>query len=221
MATEEPMATATEILTLAQWFSPSFPVGGFAYSHGLEWAIECGDVACTDSARAWIETTLRHGAGWNDCILMSAAFHAKDTQELAKIDATCRALAASRERLQESDLQGSAFCTASSQIAPLEITGLSYPVAAGRAAALVGLPLDLTAQLYLQSFLSNLAAVAMRLVPLGQTQGQRAISDLNSCCIKIAQQAISADLRDLSASAFLTDIAAMRHETQYSRIFRT
>lgn len=221
MGTDERMATPTDSLTLNQWFSPAFPVGAFAYSHGLEWAIEAGDVQDFASTSEWIETVLRHGAGWNDAVLLTAAFRADDLATLERVDATCRALASSRERLQETSLQGAAFCAALSSVWKADLKGLSYPVAVGRAAKLEGLPLELTAQFYLQAMVTNLASVAMRLVPLGQTDGQMVIRDLTPLCCEIVQRAVQADLEDLSATAFLCDIAAMKHETQYSRIFRT
>lgn len=221
MALGVPMATATETLTLAQWFSPSFPVGSFAYSHGLEWAIESGAVIDPSSAKDWILQVLIYGAGWNDALLLAAAYKATDEIAVHEIDAVSRALAPSQERLKETDLQGAAFCKAVSDLSGLKIEGLSYPVAAGWAARRAGLPLELTAQMYLQGFVSNLASVAMRLVPLGQTSGQALIQDLTPKCIELVHAALSHGLDDLSSTAFLADIAAMKHETQHSRIFRT
>ena len=214
------MATATDILTLTQWFSPAYPVGAFAYSHGLEWAIDAGDVATTAEARAWIEEVLRHGAGWNDSLFLAAAYRA-DAEGLDDIDAAARAFASSSERLKETQLQGEAFCDVTAKVWATDLTGLTYPVAVGRAARLESLPLDLTTQFYLMAFVSNLAAVAMRLVPLGQTDGQKLIRDLTPLCTQIAEEASIASLDDLTSTSFLGDIAAMKHETQYSRIFRT
>jgi urease accessory protein len=214
------MATATDLLTLTQWFSPAFPVGAFAYSHGLEWAIDVGDVTSAEQVSVWVSDVLRHGAGWNDSLFITAAYHS-GTDDLAEIDAMSRAFAASAERLKETHLQGAAFCDVTGAIWAVELKGLTYPVAVGRAARLQGLPLDLTNQVYLQAFVSNLAAVAMRLVPLGQTEGQRLIRDLTPLCCTIAEAAANATLDDLASSSFMTDIAAMKHETQYSRIFRT
>ena len=220
MDTDAPMATATDILTLTQWFSPAYPVGAFAYSHGLEWAIDAGDVATAAETSAWIEEVLRHGAGWNDSLFLAAAYRA-DAEGLDEIDATARAFAASSERLKETRLQGEAFCDVTAKVWATDLAGLTYPVAVGRAARLEGLPLDLTTQFYLMAFVSNLAAVAMRLVPLGQTDGQRLIRDLTPLCTQIAEEAGIASLDDLTSTSFLGDIAAMKHETQYSRIFRT
>ncbi|WP_085795239.1 urease accessory protein UreF [Falsiruegeria litorea] len=214
------MATATDILTLTQWFSPAYPVGAFAYSHGLEWAIDAGDVTTAAQTSAWINEALHHGAGWNDSLFIAAAYHA-DAEDLDEIDATARAFASSSERLKETRLQGEAFCDVTAKVWATDISRLTYPVAVGRAARLESLPLDLTIQFYLMAFVSNLAAVAMRLVPLGQTEGQRLIRDLTPLCTQIAEEASNASLNDLTSTSFLGDIAAMKHETQYSRIFRT
>lgn len=223
MARDGPMAMPTdqEVLTLTQWFSPGFPVGSFAYSHGLEWAIETEKVRDAETARDWISATMVHGAGRNDCVFIGAAYRARNAMEVDDIDATCRAFAASRERLKEADLQGAAFCAATSAIWSTRVRGLVYPVAVGRAANLQNLPLRLTAQMYLHSFLANLAAVAMRLVPLGQTEGQRLIHALMPQTAEIASHAVETGLDSLSATALASDIASMKHETQYSRIFRT
>lgn len=220
MATVGPMVTATDILTLTQWFSPAYPVGAFAYSHGLEWTIDAGDVTNAEQTGTWISDVLRHGAGWNDSRFLAAAYRA-DINDLNEIDATCRAFSASAERLKETRLQGEAFCDVTAKVWPADLQGLTYPVAVGRAARLLGLPLDLSTQFYLQAFMANLVVVAMRLVPLGQSDGQKLIRDLTPLCSQIASEADNATLDDLASTVFLSDIAAMKHETQYSRIFRT
>lgn len=220
MAMDGRMATATEILTLTQWFSPAFPVGAFAYSHGLEWAIDSGDVTNKEQSEAWISDVLRHGAGWNDSLFLGAAYRA-GTTDVDEIDAMSRAFSASAERLKETRLQGEAFCEIIAKVWAADLKGLTYPVAVGRAARLQGLPLELTTQFYLQAFMANLAAVTMRLAPLGQTEGQRMIREMTPLCSQVAAQASCAALDDLGSSAFLSDIASMKHETQYSRIFRT
>ena len=221
METDAPLATATETLTLAQWFSPAFPVGAFAYSHGLEWAIDSGSVSDRAAAQAWIAQVLEHGTGWNDVLFLTASYRAQDEVAVQEVDAIARAFAASKERLKESNLQGAAFCKAVSALSAFTIEGLSYPVAVGCASRYANLPLELTAQMYVQSFLSNLVSVAMRLIPLGQSDGQGLIRDLTPLCIKIAETALLHNLDHLSSTTFLADIAAMKHETQYSRTFRT
>jgi len=220
---DAPMAIATDVgmLTLAQWLSPAYPVGGFAYSHGLETEIERGAVHDGKTLAEWIETVLIHGSGRNDALFLAAAYRAEDEDAVARIDQTCRAFAASAERLKESAQQGLAFCEITGAVWQLQLSGLTYPVAIGRAARLQGLPLRPTAQMFLQAFVSTLAAVGMRLVPLGQTEGHRIIRRLASRHADLAADTENGDLGNLSSTAFRADIASMRHETQYSRIFRT
>ncbi len=218
--TAMPIETA-DILTLAQWLSPAYPVGAFSYSHGLETAIADGTVADPESLQTWVAEVLRHGSGQADALFLAAAHRSEDPNALAEIDAACRAFAPSRERLMETDLQGAAFTRTTAAITGLDLDPLCYPVAVGRAARLVDLPLDLTAAMYLQAIAANLVSAGMRLVPLGQTDGQHVIRRLGPLCHQIATAALNGDLTQLSSTAFLADIAAMRHETQATRIFRT
>lgn len=221
MDTDAPMATATDILTLAQWFSPAYPVGGYAYSHGLEWAIDSGAVQDAQSARAWILDAVQFGAGRADAIALHLGHAASTPADLDRLDADIRARAPSAERLQETDQQGRAFAEITRALWPSELPALCYPVAVGQAARLAGLPVVLTAQFFVQAFMSNLAAAAMRRVPIGQTDGQRIIRDLTPACARLGESTATASLDDIAGSAFVVDIAAMNHETQYSRIFRT
>ena len=212
-----PMPTDSALLTLTQWLSPAYPVGAFAYSHGLEAA----GVTDKDGVRDWLTDVLTYGAGQSDALFLAAAFRADTPEALRVTDATCRAFAPSKERLLETDQQGAAFCRVTAQVWGLQVQGLTYPVAVGRAAALAALPLGPTLRLYLQAFTSNLIAAAQRLTPLGQTDGQALLHALAPLITGIADAAQPGDLQQLSGTAFLADIASMKHETQYSRIFRT
>lgn len=222
MATDAPTAMPTDaaVLTLAQWFSPAYPIGAFGYSHGLEAAVERGlkgAVALQD----WIADVLEHGSGRADATLLVAAYLAHTPCELREIDATARAFAPSRERLMETDKQGIAFCQITADVFGEDLSALTYPVAVGFAAQRNALPLTLTAQMYLHAFASNLVACAQRLTGLGQTEAQAIIRTLAPLCIEVANDTQHGDLATLSSTAFRADIASMHHETQYSRIFRT
>ena len=222
MDTDGPMPTPIEVaLTLNQWFSPAYPVGAFAYAHGLEAAVSDGWVRDGATLKDWLSDVLQHGAGRNDALFLAAAYRAADAEEVAALDAEARAFAASAERLREADLQGAAFAKVTGAVWAQAIAPLLYPVAVGRAARLADLPLGLTAALYLQAFVGNLVAAAQRLFPLGQGEAQALIHDLSPLCRTLSDDTASGDLDLLSGTAFLSDIAAMRHETQYSRIFRT
>lgn len=216
-----PTPTDADILTLTQWLSPAYPVGGFAYSHGLETVIADGAVGDGEDTRARIADVLEHGTGWSDALFVVAAYNAQDVGDLARINAISLAFCASSERVMETKLLGSAFAAVTGDIWKIDLGQSTYPVAVGHAARLQNLPVLLTTKLFLQAFASNLVACATRLVPLGQTDAQRLVRDLTPLCAQIAETAQEANLEDLSSTAFLADIASMKHETQYSRVFRT
>ncbi|WP_299724265.1 urease accessory UreF family protein [uncultured Tateyamaria sp.] len=205
-------------LTLMQWLSPAFPVGAFAYSHGLEQAIADGQVSDAATLQDWIETLITQGSACADAILLAAAYTADDP---AQIDATARAFAASAERLKEADLQGTAFCDTARAVWNIDISTLTYPVAVGTAARAMAVPLDQTLPLYLHAFASNLIAAAQRLMALGQTTGQQVLANLAPAITATATEATTSSLDDLTATSFAADIAAMRHEALSPRIFRT
>ncbi|MBA84400.1 MAG: urease accessory protein UreF [Rhodobacteraceae bacterium] len=212
------MITDTHILTLMQWLSPAYPVGAFSYSHGLEYAIQAGHVTDAASFQAWLTDILRHGTGRNDAILLHAAYRGDDLDE---VDALARAFAPSAERLLETQQQGAAFCRTTAAIWGADMPALTYPVALGHAAARQGIPLSQTCALYLHAFASNLTSAAIRLVPLGQTEGQAIITALSPLCEDITRAAASQTLDDLGGTTILADIGSMKHETQYTRLFRS
>lgn len=216
------MIPTPHLVTLMQWLSPSYPVGGFSYSHGLEWAVAAGDVTDAGEFQAWLADVLEYGSGRNDAILLAAAYRAQDAAALAHVDAVARALAPSAERLLETTAQGAAFVRTTAEIWGMDLPVLSYPVAVGRAAALIGVGLEQVLPLYLHGFASNLTGAAMRLVPLGQTEGQRLLAAMTPLCDILAQEALAGDgLDDLGGCTVMADVAAMKHETQYTRLFRS
>lgn len=223
MAAHIPMPTKEQdaLLTLAQWFSPSYPLGSFAYSHGLEWAVETGDVSDIASLKDWLETILNHGSGRNDAIFLACAARAASFEDLLDIDELARAMAPSTERLQETVLQGCAFSQTTGAIWQTDVAELTLPVAVGWAAQKCDLPLGLVLEFYLYAFISNLVSVGVRLVPLGQTEGQACLAQLKPLIRQNAAVALQASLDDLGSTAVMVDIASMKHETQYTRLFRS
>jgi urease accessory protein len=213
------------------WLSPAFPVGGFSYSHGLEWVVETGKVRDAATLGAWIEDLLVHGAGRTDAIFLAEAWRA-----IAADDATLLRVAVelgaafvpSAERRQETLAQGAAFLTAVGAVWPHPAVAslhareeIAYPVAVGVCAAAHGLPLAATAQAFTQAFAANLVSAGVRLVPLGQTDGLRVIARLEPLIPRIVANALGATLDDVGGIAVMADIASMRHETQYTRLFRS
>lgn len=209
----------TALLTLVQWLSPAFPTGAFAYSHGLERVIAAGDVTDAESFENWLRNVLHHGAGWQDAVLLTHAL-AEDADHEA-LNALTRALAPSAERLQESAEQGAAFARMVSGLTGRPLKPRMLPIATGEATAKLALPSGQVAQLYLQTFASNLTTIATRHVPLGQTDGQRVLSKLLPEIELLGTWAALASLDDLGSCALAADLAAFQHETQDVRIFRT
>ncbi|HEY4172222.1 MAG TPA: urease accessory protein UreF [Rhodopila sp.] len=211
------------LLNLLAWLSPAFPTGAFAYSHGLEWAVEAGDITDGNSLLGWLTDVLAHGSGRSDTILLRHAHRAaSDPISLRNIATLATAFAPARERRDEALNQGRAFQLA---VAPWTSTALPedapYSIAVGAAAGGRGVPEDDAAVAYLQAFATNLISAAVRLVPLGQTAGLRVLAALEPIILATAAATADATLDDVGGCAFRSDLAAMRHETQYTRLFRS
>jgi urease accessory protein len=214
------------LLRLLAWLSPAFPTGGYAWSHGVEWAVETGDITNTATLRVWLEDILRHGAGRTDAILLRHAHRAAaDIAALNSLAALARALAPSRELLAETTAQGNAFRAAAAAWNP-EILNrieadLPYPIAVGALAGAQGIAENDAALGVLQAFAANLISAAVRLVPLGQSAGLAVLAALEPTITGISAETQSAGLDDIGSLSWRADIAAMRHETQYTRLFRS
>lgn len=211
------MPTDHRFLILTQWLSPNFPIGAFAWSHGIENAIRDGWIVDADALEAWLRACLTEGSGRADAIWLRLAFKGDETE----IDQEARAFMPSYERLAEASRQGAAFVRTINAVWGLELPDLILPVAVGRAAGKIGLDPDMTVQLYLQSFFSNLVVAAQRLMPLGQTEGQRILAALQADVFLTADETRGATRDDIFSNAFLSDIASMRHETLEPRLFQS
>ncbi|MDK9696321.1 MAG: urease accessory protein UreF [Siculibacillus sp.] len=235
--------TTADLLTLQVWLSPAFPVGGFSYSHGLEWAIEAGDVTSAASLEGWLGDVLLHGAGRSDAILLAhaqAATAADDLDRLAGVIELAAASQPTKERRLEATAQGAAFVRAVAdtwddggfadllgRIAPrfprptFEAVPWTHAVAVGVAAGVAGIALEATIPAYSQAFAANVISAGVRAIPLGQSDGLRVLRRLAPVVRRIAVEAMTADLDDVGGAAIRADIASMRHETQYTRLFRS
>ena len=208
------------MLRLLAWLSPAFPTGAYAYSHGLEWAVETGAITDGDTLHAWIADVLTHGTARNDAILLRHAH--RTPSNLETVNELAAANASSRERLMETLDQGTAFAAAAAAWQPPELPSpVAYPIAVGAMAGHHGIDEDATTAAYLQTFAGNLISAAVRLVPLGQSAGLRVLAALEPTILAITEATRTATFDDLGGCAFRSDIAAMRHETQYTRLFRS
>ncbi|MSP01462.1 MAG: urease accessory protein UreF [Acetobacteraceae bacterium] len=213
----------TGVMRLLTWLSPAFPTGAFAYSHGLEWAVETHDIRDGETLREWLSAVIAHGSGRNDTILLRHAHRAaRDPAALREIAALALAIASSRERRDEALAQGQAFVKAAFGWGVPDLPeDTPYAVAVGAMAGMHGIDEDATASAYLQTFTANLISAAVRLVPLGQTTGLQVLAALEPIIVGTAASTRDATTEDLGGCAFRSDLAAMRHETQYTRLFRS
>ena len=235
------MTTATDDLSgtdaaalyrLMTWLSPAFPVGAFSYSSGIEWAVEAGDIADAASLRDWLAALLTDGSGFCDAVFLAQAYRAAadDMPGLRKIAELAAAFAPSRERHLETSSQGRAFIDIanaawSSETLRRAITACAgpivYPVAVGITGASHGVPIGATLHAFLHAVVSNWISAGARLVPLGQTDCQRVLAALEADVTATTARALQATLDDLGSATFRADIASMRHESQYTRLFRS
>jgi urease accessory protein len=229
IATMTTLAATTDallLLRLLTWLSPAFPTGGFAYSHGLEWSVAAGEVGDEAGLRDRIADLLLYGAGRSDATLLRHA-HAAPPDELAALCALGAALGFGHERRLETLAQGEAFVRAAAPWPGPRLAALAdahlvpYPVAVGAIAADNGIAADLAAAAYAQAFAASLVSAAVRLIPLGQTAGLRVVAALEPVVAAVVEETRGAGLDELGGATFRSDISALKHETQQTRLFRT
>lgn len=214
------------LIALLAWFSPAFPTGAFAYSHGLEAAAASRRVADESGLACWIAQVLERGAGWTDSVLFAQAYRCAligDVEGLAEVAELALALAPSRERLDETTGQGGAFAEGLQAgwlqaVAPLP-SNTALPIVAGAAAARINAPLDAALTAHLNGFATNLIAAGIRLSLCGQFGGARILAGLAPRIIGLAERAQGSTLNDLGGCAFAAEIDSMTHECLDGRLF--
>jgi urease accessory protein len=224
------------VYRLAVWLSPSFPVGAYTYSSGLEHAVECGLVTDAESLHDWVETILRAGQGRVDADLFRDAYSAMqsdDADGLAFVLETADAMRGTSELALESAAQGEAFLTAVRAAWPdAKLDALAdlaarlerktaYAVAVGATAAVHAVPLRDALIAFLHAVAANLVSAGLRLVPLGQTDGQRVTARLEPVVVAAADAALQRSPEDIGAATPMVDWTSMQHEIQYTRLFRS
>lgn len=226
-------AEAAALYRLMTWLSPSFPVGAFSYSSGIEWAVEAGDITDAATLRGWLAAMLTEGAGFCDGVFLAQTHRAalaQDAAALREIAELAAAFVPSRERQLETSTQGRAFIDivsaawASEGLGAMVAAcggGIVYPVAVGLVSAAHSVPLDPAMHAFLHALVSNWISAGARLVPLGQTDSQRILAALEPDVAATARRALQASLEDLGSATFRADLAGLRHEAQYTRLFRS
>jgi urease accessory protein len=218
---------------LLAWLSPSYPVGAFSYSSGLEWAVEAGEVRDAETLRCWIGSVLAEGGGFCDAVFFAQAHRAiasGDRTALHEVAELAAAFAPSKERHLEMTAQGSAFlevtraawpCAALDDLMAAWPGPYAYAIAVATAAAGHGIALAPALHAYLQALAANLISAGVRLIPLGQTDGQRVLAALEPVIALAVQSALATPIAEAGSATIRADLASMRHETQYTRLFRS
>lgn len=225
-------ANHSTLYRLLAWSSPGYPTGAFSYSHGLEWAVETGSVTNLQSLLDYVTAVLSRGGGWIDTVLFAHAWRATPAT-LDHLTALAAAFRGSAETALESRQQGAAFLDVTRKAWPhptLEAlaarsaatnTQVAHCIAVAVACAAHDIPLEPALHAYLHAVAANLVSAGARLIPLGQTQAQIAIAQLSPTITDVIERALSTPLDDLGTAAPEVEICSLRHETQYTRLFRS
>ena len=219
---------------LMAWLSPSFPVGAFSYSSGIEWAVEAGDISDAATLADWLSLMMSDGAGFCDAVLFVQAHRAvvaSDAVRLRDVAELAAAFSPSKERHLETTAQGRAFVLAVR--GGLAVRGDRHAGrVVGRADRLSGCGrhrlrratasrLETALPAFLHAIAANWISAGVRLIPLGQTDGQRVLAAMEAVIAATAARALNSTLDDIGGAALRADIGSMRHETQYTRLFRS
>jgi urease accessory protein len=212
-------------LRLMAFLSPAFPIGGFSYSHGLERAAHDGLLPDAAALREWLTDLIAFGSGWNDAVLFAEAHRREADGDLHELVELAEALAGSEERHRESMLQGVAFIAAARAWPHPVLERLPadcpYSIAAGAILSAHRVPLETALAAWLQAFSMNLVQAGIRLGVAGQQGAMAVVAALEHVILETARRAENSTLDDLGSATILSDIAAMKHETQHSRLFRS
>jgi urease accessory protein len=224
------------LLRLQSWLSPAFPTGSYSYSHGIEWAVEAEHIHDRESLVDWLEADLRYGSGRNEAIFFIEAWRCAtkdDCEKLLELAELAAAFRGTSEFALESSQQGAASLATLRQVWPDRVVeSLSELLAERRIPPALAVVLGvrsarqrisngLALAAFLQNYLANLVIAGVRLIPLGQTDGQLAIAELEEAVLAASAQATEATIEDLGSAALMVDLASMAHETQYTRLFRS
>lgn len=222
---------SASLYRLLSWLSPSYPIGAYTYSQGVEFAVEAGLISDKVSCCEWLSDILRYGTGHSDAVLLAATYSAADDPAAMRhLAETASVFVPTKEIALENQAQGAAFteitaktwpCTALDELRQCWDGPLAYPVVVGAVAAGHGIPRDAVITGYLHALAANLVSAAVRLVPLGQTDGQAILAALEADVATVAESANNSKLEDLSSATLMVDWTSMQHETQYTRLFRS
>jgi urease accessory protein len=223
----------SEVTALLQLASPALPIGAFSYSHGLESAVEARFVTDANSAEAWISSGLQQVIGRCEAPLVSLLYDLWKEENLAELSHWNRWFLASRESSElrrETEQMGWSMAQlvpslggprSARREAILSIRPLALPVAYAGVATMLDLSKEPCIAGYLFAWLENQVASAVKAVPLGQLAGQKIVTSLRNLIPDVASAALQTLPERFSTFAPQLGILSARHETQYSRLFRS
>jgi urease accessory protein len=236
MSDQKYRVSPLSLLRQQSWLSPAFPTGSYSYSHSIEWAVEAGHIHDRKTLVDWLEADLCHGSGRNEAIFFMEAWRCATDDARAKLLEIAELAAAYRgtsEFALESSQQATACLATLRQVWPDRVIddlsdvlselriAPALAVVLGVRSAREGLPVGLALPAFLQSYTANLVSAGVRLIPLGQTDGQLALAALEQAVLAVTLEAERATIQDLGSAAFMVDLASASHETQYTRLFRS
>ena len=225
LAKTSPPIILAQLLRLA---SPALPVGGYSYSQGMEWAVEAGWVKTELDAASWIGDLLSGPIGQFDAPLLTqlyAALHTGDDATACALDQRYLASRESRE-LREETLQMGYSMTGLLLALPewqgqAVLNLQTWPARFVEACVRFDQTSEATLTAYLFAWLENQVAAAIKLIPLGQSAGQRLLSELIPKLADVVAAAPQREFCDWVSSSPALAIASSQHETQYTRLFRS
>jgi urease accessory protein len=236
MSDEQGRFPPLALLRLQSWLSPVFPIGSYSYSHGLEWAVEAGYATDRKTLVEWLKADLCFGSGRNEAIFFGEAWRCAMDDDRAKLFEVAELAATFRgtsEFALESSQQAAACLAMLRRVWPDRVLDWlsetlcerhvqpALAVVLGVRSARQSIPANLASAAFLQGYVANLVTAGVRLIPLGQTDGQLAIAELEDAVLATSAQAKKTTIDDLGSAAFMVDLASMAHETQYTRLFRS
>ena len=224
------MASSSQLLRLLHLASPALPIGAFHFSQGLEYAAECGTVKDERSAGEWIEGIARYAIATLDLPILLRLHRAYLEQNEAAIECWSSVLVASRETEElraEDRHMGCALARILSDLGvcpkldEAELARATYAAVFARACAAWGIEESDALEAYAWAWAENQTLAAVKLVPLGQTAGQRILHALVPTLAMLSRQAMTLADEDVGTTSVMQTFASARHETQYTRLFRS
>lgn len=223
--TAEAGAQALRRLRVLHLASPALPVGAFHFSQGLEYAVQAQWVRDADTAREWIEGLAAHSLASLDLPLLCrlyAAWHGADGLALQRWNDWLLAARETAELRAEERHLGAALAKVLCELeVPVAAGTYGYVAMFARACVHWSIELPQALETYAWVWLENQVLAAVKLVPLGQTAGQRLLHALMPLIAQSAARAVALPDRDIGTGALMQILASSHHETQYSRLFRS